>query len=202
MPVKEATPFMIFLSVFQALLYRFTGEADLLVGTPVASRGRRETEDLIGLFVNTLVLRADLSGSPDFVALLERVRETTLSAYAHQEVPFERLVEDLSPERDLSRPPLVQVLFSLQNAPSEPLELPGLALTASGVNWISGETPSAPVRAVARIRYRHKEASATITSMEGARAQVVFDEPQSAIAPGQAVVFYDADVVLGGGWIE
>ncbi|MBW8879229.1 MAG: amino acid adenylation domain-containing protein, partial [Acidobacteria bacterium] len=128
-----ATLFMTLLAGFAGLLQRYTGEDDLVLGTPIAGRTRLETEPLIGLFVNTLVLRADLSGSPDFVALLERVRETTLSAYAHQEVPFERLVEDLSPERDLSRPPLVQVLLSLQNAPSGPLELPGLALTASGV---------------------------------------------------------------------
>ncbi|MBW8873325.1 MAG: amino acid adenylation domain-containing protein, partial [Acidobacteria bacterium] len=128
-----ATLFMTLLAGFAGLLQRYTGEDDLVVGTPIAGRTRLEAEPLIGLFVNTLVLRADLSGSPAFVALLERVRETTLSAYAHQEVPFERLVEDLSPERDLSRPPLVQVLLSLQNAPTGPLVLPGLALTASGV---------------------------------------------------------------------
>ena len=134
---QGTTLFMTLLAGFAALLQRYTGEDDLVVGTPIAGRTQVETEPLIGLFVNTLVLRvvlrADLSGTPDFAALLERVRETTLSAYAHQEVPFERLVEELSPERDLSRPPLVQVLFSLQNAPSGPLVLPGLALTAMPV---------------------------------------------------------------------
>ena len=130
---QGATLFMTLLAGFAALLQRYTGEDDLVVGTPIAGRTQVETEPLIGLFVNTLVLRVDLSGTPDFAALLERVREATLSAYAHQELPFERLIEVVSPERDLSRPPLVQVLFSLQNAPSGPLALPGLALTAMPV---------------------------------------------------------------------
>ncbi|HSS52061.1 MAG TPA: condensation domain-containing protein, partial [Thermoanaerobaculia bacterium] len=123
-----ATLFMTFLSGFAALLQRYTGEDDLAVGTPIAGRTRIETEPLIGLFVNTLVLRLDLSGDPEVAALLGRVRETTLSAYAHQEVPFERLVEDLARERDLSRTPLVQVMLVVQNAPAGPLELPGLSL--------------------------------------------------------------------------
>jgi tRNA-specific 2-thiouridylase len=84
--------------------------------------------------------------------------------------------------------------------PREALER--AALTASGVNWISGDTPAAPLRAHARIRYRHTEAAATITPLDGERVEVVFDEPQSAITPGQAVVFFDGDVVLGGGWID
>ena len=134
-----ATLFMTLLAGFSALLRRYTGQDDLGVGTPIAGRTRVETEPLIGLFVNTLVLRADLSGDPDLAALLARVRETTLAAYAHQEVPFERLVEELAPERDLSRPPLVQVLLVLQNAPAAPLELPGLALAASAVADGDGE---------------------------------------------------------------
>ena len=128
-----ATLFMALLGSFSVLLLRYTGEDDLLVGTPVAGRTRVETEALVGLFVNTLVVRSDLSGNPSFVELLGRVRETTLSSYAHQEVPFERLVEELSPERDASRPPLVQVLFALQNVPSGPMSLPGLSLTATGL---------------------------------------------------------------------
>ncbi|HSS47452.1 MAG TPA: amino acid adenylation domain-containing protein, partial [Thermoanaerobaculia bacterium] len=125
-----ATLFMTLLAGFAALLQRHTDEDDLVVGTPIAGRTRVETEPLIGLFVNTLVVRTDLSGNPALADFLGRVRETTLSAYAHQEVPFERLVEELAPERDLSRQPLVQVVFALQNAPSERLELPGLKLTA------------------------------------------------------------------------
>jgi amino acid adenylation domain-containing protein len=125
---SEATLFMTLLAAFAALLGKLTGQDDLAVGTPVAGRTRVETEPLIGLFVNTLVLRMDLAGDPDAAALLARVRETALAAFAHQELPFERLVEELAPERDLRRLPLVQVLFALQNAPAGPLELPGLEL--------------------------------------------------------------------------
>ena len=123
-----STLFMTLLSAFAALLSRHTGQEDLTVGTPIAGRTQGETEGLIGLFVNTLALRVDLAESPSFLALLDRVRETALAAYAHQDLPFERLVEDLAPERDLSRPPLVQALLVLQNAPDRPLALPGLAL--------------------------------------------------------------------------
>ena len=124
---------MTLLAGFAALLQRLTGQEDLAVGTPIAGRSRAEMEPLIGLFVNTLVLRMDLAGDPGLGELLGRVRETALAAYAHQEVPFERLAEELAPDRDLSRPPLVQVLFALQNAPAAPLALPGLALAARAV---------------------------------------------------------------------
>ena len=130
---QGATLFMTLLSGFLALLRRYTGEDDLAVGTPIAGRTRVDIEPLIGLFVNTLVLRADLAGDPPLRQLLEQVRETTLSAYAHQEVPFERLVEELAPERDLSRPPLVQVMFVVQNAPLGSLALPGLEISGDGV---------------------------------------------------------------------
>ncbi|HEX8178335.1 MAG TPA: condensation domain-containing protein, partial [Pyrinomonadaceae bacterium] len=126
----DATLFMTLLAAFQALLHRYTKQPDILVGTPIANRTRAELEPLIGFFVNTLVLRADCSGNPTFRELLARVRATTLDAYAHQDLPFERLVEELQPTRDLSRNPIMQVMFALQNAPMEALELPALTLSA------------------------------------------------------------------------
>jgi amino acid adenylation domain-containing protein len=124
-----ATLFMALLAGFQALLARATGSEDLPVGTPIANRNRAETEGLIGFFVNTLVLRGDLSNDPSFRELLARSREATLGAYTHQDVPFEKLVEELRPERDLSHSPLFQVMVILQNAPMGALELPDLTAT-------------------------------------------------------------------------
>ena len=126
---RGATLFMSLLAAFQALLGRLANQLDFTVGTPVANRGRREVEGLIGFFLNTLVLRANLGGNPTFETLLQRVRESSLAAYAHQDVPFERLVEELRPDRDLSRSPLFQVMFVLQNAPVGSLELEGALLT-------------------------------------------------------------------------
>jgi amino acid adenylation domain-containing protein len=126
---EGATLYMTLLAAFQLLLARHTGQDDIVVGTPVANRNPAEVEPLIGFFVNTLVLRTDVSGRPTFRELLGRVRETTLGAYANQDLPFERLVEELQPERDLSRNPLFQVILALQNAPLQPLELPGLTLS-------------------------------------------------------------------------
>ena len=131
---EGATLFMVLLAAFQTLLQRYSGQEDIVVGTPVAGRDRAETEGLIGFFVNTLVLRGDLSGDPAFVELLRRVREVTLESYAHQEVPFEKLVEELQPQRSLSHSPLFQVMLVLQNTPSESLQLPGLTLTALPAN--------------------------------------------------------------------
>ena len=113
-------------SVSQTLLCRYTNQEDIVLGTPIANRTRRETEDLIGFFVNTLVIRTDLSGNPSFRELLRRVREVALQAYGHQDVPFEKLVEELKPERSLSHMPLFQVLVAFQNAPEATLVMPGL----------------------------------------------------------------------------
>lgn len=129
----RVTLFMILLAAFKALLYRYTGQKDISIGTPTASRNRTEIEGLIGFFVNTLVMRTDLSGDPTFRELLARVRQVALGAYEHQDLPFERLVDGLKPERDLSRQPLFQVMFVLQNAPREDLRLPELTLEPLGV---------------------------------------------------------------------
>ena len=126
---EQATPFMVLLAAFTTLLHRYTGQTDVMVGTPIANRSRLETEGLIGLFANTLVLRTDLSGAPTFRELLRRVRTTALGTYAHQDTPFEKLVEVLQPARDMSRSPLFDVMFGLQNQPAEILTLPGLRLT-------------------------------------------------------------------------
>jgi amino acid adenylation domain-containing protein len=123
------TPFMVHLAAWQVLLGRLTGQREFGVSTPVAGRTRPEIEPLIGFFVNSLVLRASLDGEPSFRTVLERVRETALDAYAHQDVPFEKVVEELSPERDLSRPPLAQVAFAYQNLPRAGLALPGADVT-------------------------------------------------------------------------
>jgi amino acid adenylation domain-containing protein len=123
---EGTTLFMTLLAAFAVLLARYSAQDDIAVGTPIAGRDRREVEELVGFFVNTLVLRTDLSGNPSFSQLLERVREVTLDAYANQEVPFERLVEELQHRRDLSRSPLFQVLFSLLNLPVPQVESAGL----------------------------------------------------------------------------
>ncbi|AUX41120.1 hypothetical protein SOCE26_025250 [Sorangium cellulosum] len=127
---EGATLFMALLAALDVLLFRTTGERDLVVGTPIANRTRTETESLVGLLANTLAIRIRLAPDLSFRDLLQRVRAECLGAYAHQDLPFERLVQDLVPERDLRRAPIFQVMLTLQNAPAEPLSLPGLTVQA------------------------------------------------------------------------
>lgn len=126
---EGATLFMTLLTAFQVLLHRYSGQSDIVIGSPIAGRNRTEIEGLIGFFVNTLLLRTKLSGNPTFRELLSRVRESALEAYAHQDVPFEKIVEELQPERDLSRQPLFQVVFALGNMPRPDIKLPGLTIS-------------------------------------------------------------------------
>ncbi|MHC0068973.1 condensation domain-containing protein, partial [Nostoc sp. UIC 10890] len=126
---EDVTLFMTLLAAFQTLLYRYSEHEDIIIGTPIAGRSQVETEELIGFFVNTLVLRTNFGGNPPFQKLLGRVRQVALGAYTHQDVPFEKVVEELKPERDLSRSALFQVMFVLQNTPRLAKELPELTLT-------------------------------------------------------------------------
>ncbi|HEX9936859.1 MAG TPA: amino acid adenylation domain-containing protein [Longimicrobium sp.] len=135
---EGATLYMTLLGAFQVLLGKYSGSDDVVVGSPSAGRTRREVEELIGFFVNTLVLRTDLSGDPSFREVLRRAREVTLGAYEHQDVPFERLVAELRPERSRSYTPLFQVMFTLQNAGGDEGALPGLS-----VSPVEAERPSA-----------------------------------------------------------
>ncbi|TCP59050.1 amino acid adenylation domain-containing protein [Tumebacillus sp. BK434] len=123
---EGATAYMVYLAAFKVLLSRYSGQTDLLVGSPVAGRNNTQLEPLIGFFINTLVMRTDLSGDVTFTELLRRVKRTTLDAFAHQDVPFEMLVADLQPERNLSHSPLFQVMFALQNTPAGNLEVEGI----------------------------------------------------------------------------
>ncbi len=126
--LEGVTLYMALLAAFKILLYRYSGQEDIIVGSPIAGRNRAEVEELIGIFINSLVLRTDLSGNPSFKALLEQVRSTTLDAYTHQDLPFEKLVEELKPERSLSYHSIFQVMFALQDTP-EILQFPGLDWT-------------------------------------------------------------------------
>ncbi|HEY0366803.1 MAG TPA: amino acid adenylation domain-containing protein, partial [Pyrinomonadaceae bacterium] len=123
---EGATLFMTLLAAFNVLLFRYTGEQDIVVGSPLAGRNRIETEPLIGFFVNSLALRTNLSGDPTFRELIGRVKEVAVSAYAHQDLPFEKLVEELNPARDVSQTPVFQVMFGLQNAPRAAADLHNL----------------------------------------------------------------------------
>jgi hypothetical protein len=125
---EGATMFMMLLAAFKVLLHHYSGQHDIIVGTPVANRNRAEIEGLIGFFVNILAIRTEVSGNPTFIELLGRVKEAALAAYAHQDVPFEKIVEALRPERRSNRSPLFQVTFTLQNTPMEAVSLPDVTL--------------------------------------------------------------------------
>jgi amino acid adenylation domain-containing protein len=127
---QGATLYMTLLAAFQILLHRYSGQDDIVVGSPIANRNRAELEPLIGFFVNTLALRSNLADNPSFLELLTHVQQTTQAAYDHQDLPFERLVEELHPERNLAYTPVVQVMFALQNAAMGDFELPGLRVSA------------------------------------------------------------------------
>ena len=126
---ERATLYMVFLAAFSTLLHRYTGQDDIILGSPIASRTRVETENLIGFFVNTVVMRNDLSGNPTFRQLLGRARETALEAYSNQDIPFDTLVEEVHPERGLSHSPLFKVVLNVRNIPRRPVSIPGLRFT-------------------------------------------------------------------------
>jgi non-ribosomal peptide synthetase component F len=127
---EGVTMFMLLLAAFQVALMRYSGSEDIVVGTALANRTRRELEGLIGFFINMLPIRTDLGGDPSFKELLKRVREVCLGAYTHQDMPFDKLVEELQPRRDERYSPFFQVAFGIQNAPKEVLDLPGLQLSS------------------------------------------------------------------------
>ena len=131
---EGVTLFMTLLAGFNAMLHRYTGQEDLVIGSPIAGRTKVETEGIIGFFVNTLVLRTNLSGEPSFQELLRRVKKTTLEAYAHQDLPFEKLVEKLQPERNPGHTPLFQVMFAHQNTPAAVLKLNDLTLSGMDID--------------------------------------------------------------------
>jgi non-ribosomal peptide synthetase component F len=125
---EGATLFMVLLAAFKTLLYRYTAESDIVVGVPIANRNRAELEHLIGFFINMLPMRTDLRGNPRFTELVRRVKEVALGAYAHQDLPFEKLVEEIQPERELGQLPLCNIAFGVQNAPRTEPRLTGLII--------------------------------------------------------------------------
>src|ERR1044072_3466603 len=136
---EGTTLFMTLLAAYYILLWRYSGQSDIVVGTPIAGRNRAELESLIGFFVNTLALRTEVRGDENFKELLGRVKETCLGAYAHQDLPFEKLVEELQPERSLNHTPLFQVSFALQNIPVDERSLPGLSLSVMQTGHVTSK---------------------------------------------------------------
>ncbi|MFZ5515901.1 MAG: amino acid adenylation domain-containing protein [Candidatus Zhuqueibacterota bacterium] len=136
---ENATEFMTLLAAFQVLLYRYSGEPDINVGTPIANRGQAELEGLIGFFVNTLVIRSRMFDNPSYRALLQQVREASLGAYSHQELPFEMLVDKLQPQRDMSHTPLFQAMFAFQNMPVQHLELPNCVISPFNIGSVTSK---------------------------------------------------------------
>ncbi|MEG4010797.1 MULTISPECIES: amino acid adenylation domain-containing protein [unclassified Microcoleus] len=134
-----ATLFMTLLAVFAILLSRYSGQENIVIGSPIANRTRGDIESLIGFFVNTLALRIDVSGNPTFAELIERVRDVALDAYTYQDLPFDRVVAQLQPDRNASYHPLFQVMFVLQNAPTEQLQLPGVVVTALEIETVTSK---------------------------------------------------------------
>ncbi|MFG2441144.1 condensation domain-containing protein, partial [Streptomyces sp. NPDC048508] len=155
---QGASLFMVLLSLFQIVLARYSRQDDIAVGTPIAGRNRAEIEDVVGFFVNTLVMRTDLSGDPTFADLIDRVKDTALGAYDHQDLPFERLVEEVAPERDLSRNPLFQTMFVLQ--------APG---SADGETWQLAGTDVEPLE-IERGVAKFDLTLTAVESTEGLRA--------------------------------
>ncbi|HEY9800051.1 MAG TPA: condensation domain-containing protein, partial [Leptolyngbyaceae cyanobacterium] len=153
---QGVTPFMTLLAAFNTLLYRYTGQTDICVGTVTANRDRPDLASLIGFFVNMLVLRTNIAGEPSFADLLSRVKEVTLGAYAHQDVPFEKLVEELHPVRDLSYTPLVQVMLTLYNQQM----MPQVKLDGSTVSYLAIESATAKFDLTLAFQY-------TPTGLEG-----------------------------------
>jgi non-ribosomal peptide synthetase component F len=127
---EGATLFMGFLAAFKVLLYRYTGQPDIAVGSPISGRTRAELNDLVGFFLNTLVLRTDMSGNPTFRQVLCRVRETTLQAFAHQDVPIERIVEELEPRRNTTRTPLFEIFFAFESLDADRSHTNGMPVPA------------------------------------------------------------------------
>lgn len=159
---EDCTLFMVLAAAFAVVLGRYAGTLDVVVGTPIAGRGQSELEGLIGFFVNTLVLRTRLDGNPTFRQILARVRKTALDAYAHQDLPFEKLVDELHPERNTGRTPVFQVLFNLHNEPGRPADFDALDATAFGIDRGLAKfdltvSIGAPVRENTRSLFAHFE---------------------------------------------